>query len=110
MQLKTSNIEFKKYGSVYEQPVNLKQTDLISQNWHIPARQVVNQFYHFNCEVCLEIQTGMASLIVSTIPEASQMETFAVHSLVRIHPNTYFSLVAVTPNATCKVIATPSYS
>ncbi len=110
MQLKTSNIEFKKYGSVYEQPVNLKKTDLISQNWHIPARQVVNQFYYFNCEVCLEIQTGMASLIVSTIPEASQMETFAVHSLVRIHPNTYFSLVAVTPNATCKVIATSSYS
>ena len=63
MQLKTSNIEFKKYGSVYEQPVNLKKTDLISQNWHIPARQVVNQFYYFNC--LLKREYILAAIVTS---------------------------------------------
>lgn len=110
MQLKTSNIEFKKYGSVYDQPINLKNTDLISQNWQTLTRQVVSQFYHFNCEVCIEIQSGMAALIVGMTPDADAMESFAVHRLVRLHPDIYFTLVAVTPNVTYKVITTPSYS
>ncbi len=110
MQLKTSNIEFKKYGSVYEQPIELGHTDLISQNWQATNKPNVGQFYHFNCEVCIEIQSGMAALVVGMEPDADTMEAFAVHRMVRINPDIFFTLIAITPNVTYKVITTPSYS
>lgn len=110
MQLKTSNKEFEKYGGVYEQPLDLEQCGMISMNWHLIAKRYVSQLYYFDCEVYLEMQEGMAALLVGEDPRADQLAAFAVHRLVRIKPKIYFSLVAVTPNITCKLITTASYS
>lgn len=109
MQLKTSSLEFEKFGSVYEQPVVPDHNDMISREWHLIARRSVSQLYHFDCEVFLEMQIGMAALVVGDAPEADQLQAFAVHRLVRLNPGVYFSLVAVTSHITCRLITTNDY-
>lgn len=110
MQLKTSSTAFERYGSVYEAPIDLEQTGMISRNWRLIARRSISQLYHFNCEVYLEMQEGMAALLAGDAAQADKLEVFAVHRFVRIKPGVYFSLVAVTSNITCKLITVTSYA
>lgn len=109
MQYKTSSIQFEHYGSVYSQPLNPKDADLICKNWNVMAKRNIGQLYCFNCEVCIEMQTGMASILVGYTPEASALECFAIHRQVRIKPNVYFSVVAVTPSIFYKLLAPAEY-
>ena len=110
MQTKTSSAAFEKYGSVYEEPLDLEQTGMISRSWHLIAKRSISQLYHFNCEVYLEMQEGMAALLVGEVPQADQLEEFSVHRLVKLKPDIYFSLAAITSNITCKLITVTSYS
>lgn len=110
MQLKTSSTEFEKYGSVYETPLDLKQCGMISRNWHLIAKRYISQLFRFDCEVCLEMQEGMAALLVGEVPKSDELTAFAVHRLIKLKPGIYFSLVSVTSNITCKLITTASYS
>ncbi len=110
MQLKTSSKAFGKYGSVYKQPVQTEGSRMISRNWNVTAKRVISQLYCFNCEVFLEVQSGMAALLVSESPDSQSLETFAIHRLVRLKPHIYFSLVALTSKVTYKLITAESYS
>ncbi len=110
MQYKTSSASFKKYGSVYDQPVDLEKTGMISKKLHTIALRSVSQMYHFDCEVFLEMESGMAALLVSETLDRESLEVFAVHRLVRLKPNIYFSLVALTSDITYKLITTETYS
>lgn len=110
MQSKTSSAAFERYGSVYKVPLNLEQTGMICRNWHLIAKRSITQLYRFNCEVYLEMQEGIASLLVGELPQADSLEEFSVHRLVRLKPGVYFSLAAVTSNITCKLITATSYS
>lgn len=110
MQLKTSNKEFEQYGTVYDAPLDLAQGGMVSMNWHLIAKRYISQLYRFECEVYLEMQEGMAVLLVGETPCAEKLTAFAVHRLVRLKPNVYFSLVAITANITCKLITDASYS
>ena len=65
MQQKTSSALFEKYGTVYEYPLELENTDRISTDWHIIAKRNISSVYCFDREVFLEMQEGMAALIVS---------------------------------------------
>lgn len=82
MQLKTSSAAFERYGSVYEAPIDLEQTGMISRNWRLIARRSISQLYHFNCEVYLEMQEGMAALLAGDAAQADKLEVFAVHRFV----------------------------
>jgi len=110
MQLKTSSIEFEKYGTVYNTPVALDARGMISRDWHLIAKRNISQFYQFNCEVCLEMQDGMAAIIVGKELKADSLETFAVHRFVKLKPHIYFSMVAVTSNITFKLITVSSFA
>lgn len=110
MQLKTSSLEFERFGSVYEQPLIPERCGMISRDWHLIAKRSVNQLYHFDCEVCLEMQSGMAALIVGDKPDSAELQAFAVHRLVKLNPGVYFNLVAVTSNITCKLITTADFN
>lgn len=110
MQLKTSSTEFEKYGFVYDEPLVLEKCGMISRNWHLIAKRSVSQLYYFDCEVYLEMQEGMAALLVGETPQTDKLSIFAVHRLVKLKPKVYFSLMAVTSNITCKLITTVSYS
>ena len=110
MQLKTSSLEFERYGSVYDKPVSPGNTGMISRDLHLIAMRSLNQVYHFDCEVCLELQSGMAALVVGESLDTAKLEEFAVHRNVRLKPGLYWNLIAVTSNITCKMIATTDYS
>ena len=110
MQYKTSNERFKQYGSIYEQPIDLTNGELIGRSFTAIAKKNIRQFFHFECEVYLEMEEGMASLIVGFSPDASSMEIFAVHRLVRLKPNVYFTLSPVTAEIKYKLITNPGYN
>lgn len=110
MQHKTSSASFEPYGTVYETPINLEKTGMICRDWHVIAKRNISQLYHFDCEVYLEMQGGMAALVIGNEPISDKLEVFAVHRLVRLKPGVYFSLVAITSNITCKMITIADYS
>ena len=110
MQLKTSSLEFERFGSIYDQPVSQNETGMISRELHLIAKRNLNQLYHFDCEVYLEIEDGMAVLIVGETLDSGKLQEFALHRNVKLKPGLYWNLIAVTSNMTCKMIATSDYS
>lgn len=109
MQLKTSSKQFEKYGTIYKQPINITSSNMISRDWHISAERNVTQLYRFNCEVYLEMKSGMAALLVGETPDSNNLEIFAVHRLVKLKSHMYFALIAITPTSICKMITTKDY-
>lgn len=109
MQQKTSSTQFEKYGTIYNQPINLSSSSMISRDWHVSAEKNVTQLYRFNCEVYLEMQSGMAALLVGETPDSDNLEIFAVHRLVKLKPQVYFALIAITSSITCKLITNTDY-
>lgn len=104
MQHKTSSSFFEKYGSVYEQPMDLQKTGLICREAEASAKESFSLFNCFDCEVCLEVYSGMAALIVSELPQTDTFETFAVHRFVRLKPGVYFQLAAVSAHVKYRLI------
>lgn len=67
MQQKTSNKQFEKYGNVYGELIDVAKTTLQVKNYRDTAKNVINQLYHFDCEVFIEMYSGMAVLPVFRI-------------------------------------------
>lgn len=109
MQHKTSSAYFEKFGTVYDTPVNLDGTDFICRTAEAPVKESFSLFYCFDCEVYLEIKSGMAALIVSEMPEAETFESFAVHRYVRLKPNVYFQLAAISTHVSYRLITEKDY-
>lgn len=104
MQQKTSNKQFEKYGTVYEQPLNTADAGLFSGNYRDTARDTIHQLYRYDCEVCIEMQSGKANLLIGDIPEKDQLESFAIHHFVKLRPETYFSIIPLTPTISYRLI------
>ena len=77
---------------------------MICRTGEAPVKESISLFYCFDCEVCLEIQSGMAALIVSEMPETDTFESFAVHRYIKLKPNIYFQLAAVSAHVTYRLI------
>ncbi len=110
MQQKTSSTQFEKYGTIYKDPIDLAPSGMISRDWHVNAEKKVTQLYRYDCEVCLEMQSGIAALLVGETPDADSLEIFAVHRMVRLKPHMYFALVAISSDITCKMILDAKYT
>lgn len=110
MQQKTSSTQFEKYGTIYKEPLDLTDSGLISRDWNVNAEKKVTQLYRYDCEVCLEMQSGIAALLVSETPDTDSLEIFAIHRMVRLKPHMYFALVAVSSSITCKMILDAKYT
>ena len=109
MQHKTSSSFFAKYGSVYTTPVDLEKTNMISREAESSVKESISLFSCFDCEVCIEIQSGMAALIVSEMPETDTFEAFAIHRNVRLKPHVYFQVAAVSSHVTYRLITENEY-
>ena len=110
MQQKTSSTQFEKYGSIYKQPLSLPQEGLISREWCVHAENTVAQLYRFDQTVFLEMETGMAAILVGDAPNSDSLELFAVHRMVKLKPQMYFSMIAITPEITYKLITSEGYT
>lgn len=109
MQHKTSSSLFEKYGSVYISPLVLESTDMICRTGEATVKESISLFYCFDCEVCLEIQSGVAALIVSEMPETDTFESFAVHRNIKLKPHIYFQIAAVSSHVSYRLITEKEY-
>lgn len=104
MQHKTSSSFFEKYGSVYGHPIDLENSGMICREGESTVKKSFSLFYCFDCEVCIEVHSGMAAIIVSEMPETDTFETFAVHRYVRLKPHVYFQIAAVSAHVSWRLI------
>ena len=109
MQYKTSSSSFSKYGSVYALPVDLKSTNMICREAETTIKESISLFSCFDCEVCIEINSGMAALIVSEMPETDTFEAFAIHRFVKLKPHIYFQVIAVSSHVSYRLITEREY-
>ena len=109
MQYKTSSSFFSKYGSVYALPVDLENTNMICREAETTIKESISLFSCFDCEVCIEINSGMAALIVSEMPETDTFEAFAIHRFVKLKPHIYFQVVAVSSHVSYRLITEKEY-
>ena len=109
MQHKTSSLLFEKYGSVYDTPVDSEACGMICRDAETSAKDSISLFYCFDCEVCLEVKSGIATLIVSEMPETDTLETFAIHRYIRLKPHMYFQVAALSPTVAYRLITEKEY-
>ena len=109
MQYKTSSSHFAKFGTVYDQPINLSESEMICRTAETSVKESISLFYCFDCEVCLEIQSGMAALIVSEMPETDTFQTFAAHRFIKLKPHIYFQVAAVSAYVSYRLITENEY-
>ena len=109
MQYKTSSSRFERFGSVYDYPLNLDATGMICREAKTTIKESISLFSCFDCEVYIELQSGMAALIVSSTPETETFEAFAVHRFVKLKPHVYFQVVAVSSLVSYKLITESEY-
>lgn len=109
MQHKTSSIEFEDFGSVYDHPIDISKQNIISIEQYIPAKRYADVLLYFHEEVCIELQSGMAVILVSFTPDVKDIKLFAVHRFIRLKPNIYFNIMSVSPTASYKIITHDNY-
>lgn len=110
MQQKTSSKHFLKYGSVYDQPLDLENHNMTCTDFSINAKRSISQLYCFDCPVYIEMQSGMASILIGEEPDAELMEVFAVHRQIRINAGLYFAMVSITSSISYKLIVDSEYN
>ena len=60
---KTSSAQFKKYGSIYDEPKDLHSDELI-QREVVTTDRVISSLYHFSEPVYVEVKDGMAYILI----------------------------------------------
>ncbi|MGN1313893.1 MAG: helix-turn-helix domain-containing protein [Lachnospiraceae bacterium] len=110
MQHKTSMKEFEPYGSVHEQSFSSIKGDLISRVYHLVPQRSISQLLHFDCPVCLEMESGMAALIVGFSPDTEGLESFSIHRKVLLKPGIYFAITAIGKEACCRLSTISGFS
>lgn len=103
MQNETAGTAFQEYGFVYKNLSAEKQNTLACQTMTIPSLKSLSQFFHFNCEAYLEVESGTGILLVSHDPEMEQIKEFGLNQRVHINPEVYFAFIATTPELTVNV-------
>ena len=109
MQYKTSSSHFERYGTVYDHPIDLNAAGMICREAETTVKESISLFYCFDCEVCIEVHSGMAALIVSEMPETDTFEAYAVHRYIKLKPHVYFQIAAVSSKINYRMITEDQY-
>lgn len=99
---KTSSTEFRKYGSTYDEPKDMSNTDLI-QKKIITSNIVISSLYYFSKPVYIEIKDGMAYILISESDDGD-FKLFAIHRNLKINPNVFFNIIPMTKEVTFNLI------
>ena len=110
MQRETSNDSFLEYGSVYHHPIAQERPELIHQKMVAITRRYVSQFYCFNCDTYLEVQSGIGVVLVSHTTDTRDVKEFAMNRFIHIRPNVYFAIISTTQRLEYDLYAESNYS
>ena len=106
---KTSSIEFKKYGSTYEDHLSFKDNNLICRKLNTSGR-VISHMYCFSCEVYIELTEGIASILIGDSLDPDKLETFAIHHYLKIEANKYFNIIPLSQEIESYLITPSNYN
>lgn len=106
---KTSDISFKKYGTVYYEPINLMKHKLSCKQMHTTDK-TISCLFRFECDVYIEIVSGLATILIGDSPDPETLETFAIHHNLKINKNTYFNIIPLSDKTICYLITPENYN
>lgn len=105
---KTSSSNFKEYGEVYYEPVNLEKFNLLCKQMRTIDKTITHLFC-FTCDVYIELFNGLASILIGTQPQADNLKLFAIHHNIKIKANTYFNIIPLSDETSCYLITPENY-
>ena len=105
---KTSSAEFGKYGGVYEESKDISSEELIRKKV-ITSDRVISSLYKFSEPVYVEIEEGMAYILISEHSDRD-FKLFGVHRNLEIKPNMYFNIIPMTKEVTFNLIISRNYN
>lgn len=108
MYEKTSSIEFKKYGIVYNKRKNKIDKKFITKKV-TTDNKVISILYKCCDKVCIEIEDGMACILISQFIDRD-FQLFGVHRNIELKGNMYFNIIPITPNVTFSLILKKDYN
>jgi AraC-like DNA-binding protein len=97
MQNETAGTAFAKYGNVFRAFTEEQQQTLVCTTKQILAQNSLSQFFCFNCDTYIEVQSGIGVLLVSCDPQHAPIEEFGMNRHVHLKPHVYFGFVSTTP-------------
>lgn len=109
MQNETSGEDFLIYGSVYKEPIGLDNPALIHLKTEAITKRYISQFHQFNCDVYLQVESGVGVLLVSTTSNTDDVQEFAMNRYIHLKPNVNFAVVSTTQKLSYELIADQSY-
>lgn len=105
---KTSGINFKKYGSTYDNHISVNDTDLICKEL-ITTGKTISHMYRFSCEVYIELTDGIASILIGDSLDQDSLDVFAIHHYLKIEANKYFNILPLSTKIKCYLIIPSNY-
>jgi len=108
MYEKTTSINFKKYGSIYDEMKDVSDRTLICRQI-VTSDKIISSLYRFLEPTYIEVVEGMASILVSD-SNSGDFKLFAIHRNLEIKPSMYFNIIPMTDTARFNLIIPSSYN
>lgn len=105
---KTTNVEFKKYGSIYDEAKDVEKENLILKQI-VTSDKVISSLYNFSEPVYIEVVEGMAAILISDSNNGN-FKLFAIHRKLEIKSNMYFNVISMTSQTTFNLIIPLGYN
>ncbi len=100
---KTSDIDFKKYGKVYNKPINL-ETHKMSCHQIIDTNKTISYLFRFDQDVYIELYNGIACLMIGLEPKNHKLELYTLGSQVKIKAGCYFNVIPISKTISCYLL------
>lgn len=95
MTKQTYDSSFERYGTFYNDPVDIKKHSLFLHEMVSTSRKISHLFV-FPCEVHIECHAGLALILVTDSPDLDDLKTFPIRHNVTLKPGMYFNLIPLT--------------
>ena len=105
---KTTSVNFKRYGTIYDEAKDMSNGKLIKKQI-VTGDKVVSSLYNFLEPAYIEVVDGMASILISDSSNGD-FKLFAIHRKLEIKPNMYFNIISMTDKTTFNLIIPSIYN
>ena len=105
---KTTSVNFKRYGTIYDEAKDMSNGKLIKKQI-VTGDKVVSSLYNFLEPAYIEVVDGMASILISDSSNGD-FKLFAIHRNLEIKPNMYFNIISMTDKTTFNLIIPSIYN
>ena len=105
---KTTSINFKRYGSIYDENIDINNKNLIRKEI-VTGDKVISSLYNFLEPTYIEVVEGIAAILISDSSNGN-FKLFTVHRKIEIKPNMYFNIISMTDSVKYNLIIPSNYN